>query len=75
MCNLFVHELRVIPPANGFQLVCYPEAVRHEREISNAARLKLDFAGREKCKLVLLVLRLSLAGNLKKPLMSLYGTE
>jgi hypothetical protein len=38
-----------------------PEAVRHEREISNAVRLKLDFAERDKCKPV--VLRLSLAGN------------
>jgi hypothetical protein len=34
---------------------------------------KLDFAERDKCKPVLL--RLSLAGNLEKPLMSLYGTE
>jgi hypothetical protein len=42
-----------------------PEAVRHERE--------LDFAERDKCKPVLL--RLSLAGNLEKPLMSLYGTK
>jgi hypothetical protein len=49
------------------------EAVRHEREISNAGNLKLDFAERYKCKPVLL--RLSLAGNLEKPLMSLYGTE
>jgi hypothetical protein len=31
------------------------------------------FAERDKCKPVLL--RLSLAGNLEKPLMSLYGTE
>ncbi len=23
MCNPFFHELRVIPPANGFRLVCY----------------------------------------------------
>jgi hypothetical protein len=35
--------------------------------------IKLDFAKRDKCKPVLL--RLSLAGNLQKPLMSLYGTE
>jgi hypothetical protein len=34
---------------------------------------KLDFAIRDNGKLVLL--RLSLAGNLEKPLMSLYGTE
>jgi hypothetical protein len=42
-------------------------------EISNAGRENLDFAGRDKCKSVLL--RLSLAGNLEKPLMSLYRTE
>jgi hypothetical protein len=34
---------------------------------------KLDFAERDKCKPVLL--KLSLAGNLEKPLMSLCGTE
>ncbi len=42
-------------------------------DLSNAERLKLDFAERDKCKPVLL--RLSLAGNLEKPLMSLYGTR
>jgi hypothetical protein len=42
-----------------------PEAVRHEREISNAGRQKLDFAERDECKPVLLTL--SLAGNLVKP--------
>jgi hypothetical protein len=47
--------------------------VRHEREISNAGRLKPDFAERDKCKPVLL--RLSLAGKLEKPLLSLYGAE
>jgi hypothetical protein len=36
--------------------------------------VKLDFAAEiDQCKLVLL--RLSLAGYLEKPLMSLYGTE
>jgi hypothetical protein len=35
--------------------------------------VKSGFCGRDKCKPVLL--RLSLAGNLEKPLMSLYGTE
>jgi hypothetical protein len=57
-----------------------PVAVRHEREISNANLAQpclklwlLDFAERDECKLVLL--ELSLAGNLVKPLMSLYGTE
>jgi hypothetical protein len=35
--------------------------------------VKTGFAERDKCKPVLL--RLSLAGNLEKPLMSLYGTE
>jgi hypothetical protein len=34
---------------------------------------KLDFAGRDKCKQVLL--RLSLVGYLEKPLITLYGTE
>jgi hypothetical protein len=34
---------------------------------------KLDFAERDKCKPVLLIL--SLAGDLVKPLLSLYGTE
>jgi hypothetical protein len=33
----------------------------------------MDFAESDKCKPVLL--ELSLAGNLEKPLMSLYGTE
>ncbi len=33
----------------------------------------MDFAERDKCKPVLL--RLSLAGSLEKPLMSLFGTE
>ncbi len=41
------------------------EAARHERELSNIGRKKLDFAERGKCKTVLL--RLSLAGNLVKP--------
>jgi hypothetical protein len=36
--------------------------------------IKLDFAVKDKCKPVLL-LRLPLAGNQEKPLMSLYGTE
>jgi hypothetical protein len=40
------------------------EAVRHERHISNAWRYKLDFAERDKCKLVLL--GLSPAGNLRR---------
>ncbi len=34
---------------------------------------KLDFSDRDKCKPVFL--RLSLAGNLEKSLMSLFGTE
>jgi hypothetical protein len=34
---------------------------------------KLDFVERDECKPVLL--RLSLAGNLEKPLLSLYRTE
>jgi hypothetical protein len=50
-----------------------PEEVRHEREISNAGRKKLDFTQKDKCKPVLL--RLSWAGNLEKPLMSLYGIK
>jgi hypothetical protein len=45
----------------------------HEREISNAGRQKLDFTEIDQCKPVLL--GLSLAGNLVKPLLSLYGTE
>ncbi len=40
------------------------EAVRHEREISNARRKKLDFTEIDHCKPFLL--RLSLAGNLVK---------
>ncbi len=40
---------------------------------SQMQRGKLDFAERDICKSVLL--RLSLAGNLDKPLLSLYGTE
>jgi hypothetical protein len=49
------------------------EGVRHEREISNAGRLKLDFSEIDQCKPVLL--GLSLAGNLVKPLLFLYGTD
>ncbi len=49
------------------------EAVRHERDISNTGRQKLDFSEIDQCKPVLL--GLSLAGNLVKPLLSLYGTE
>jgi hypothetical protein len=45
----------------------------HEQLISNGGRFKLAFAERDKCKPVLLVL--SLARNLVKPLLSLYGTE
>jgi hypothetical protein len=45
----------------------------HEREISNAGRQKLDFAEIGQWKPVLL--GLSLAGNLVKPLLYLYGTE
>jgi hypothetical protein len=37
------------------------------------SKTKLDFAERDKCKQVLL--RLSLVGNLEKPLMSHYGNE
>ncbi len=51
----------------------YSEAVRHERDISNAGRKTLDFAEIDQCKPVLL--GLSLAGNLVKPFLSLYGTE
>jgi hypothetical protein len=36
-------------------------------------KVKLDFAERDECKTVLL--GLSLAGNLVKPLLSLYGKE
>ncbi len=54
------------------EVLC-PEGVRHERDILNAGRKKLDFAEIDQCKPVLL--GLSLAGNLVKPLLSLYGTE
>ncbi len=59
-----------LPPQNWSS-----EAVRYEREISNAGRYKLDFAKIDKCKPVLL--RLSLAGNLEKNtyVLFLYGTE
>jgi hypothetical protein len=49
------------------------EGVRHEREISNAGRLNLNFSEIDQCKPVLL--GLSLAGNLVKPLLFLYGTK
>jgi hypothetical protein len=45
----------------------------HEQLISNGGRFKPAFAERDKCKPVLL--GLSLAGNLVRPLLSLYGTE
>ncbi len=47
-----------------------PEAVRHERDISNAARLKPDFNEMDQCKPILL--GLSWAGNPVKPLVSLW---
>jgi hypothetical protein len=49
------------------------KAVRHEQEISNAGRYKLDFAEIAQCKPVLL--GLTLPRNLVKPFMSLYKTE
>jgi hypothetical protein len=52
---------------------CNSRGGGHEREISNAGRYKLVFAERDERKPVLL--GLSLAGNLVKPLLSLYGTE
>jgi hypothetical protein len=52
-----------------YNAVVLSEAVRHERDISNAGRLKLCFAEIDQCKPVLL--GLSLAGNLVKPLLSL----
>jgi hypothetical protein len=58
-------KIQFLPPCT--------EAVRHEREISNAGSKKLDFSERNVCKPVLL--GLSLAENLVKPLTSLYGTE
>jgi hypothetical protein len=54
-----------------------PEVVQHEyeheREISKCREVKTGFSEGDKCKPGLL--RLSLAGNLEKPLKSLYGTE
>jgi hypothetical protein len=58
---------------NCFCIQTHEEAVRHEWEISNAGRKKPDFAERNRSKPVLL--GLSLAENLVKPLMSLYGTS
>jgi hypothetical protein len=45
----------------------------HKQMISNGGRFKPAIAERDKCKLVLL--GLSLARNLVKQLLSLYGTE
>jgi hypothetical protein len=42
-------------------------------EISDAGLSKLNFAERDKCRPV--PLRLSLARNLEKPVMSIYGTK
>jgi hypothetical protein len=53
--------------------VKYPKAEQHEQEISNVEDLELDFAESDRCKPV--VMRLSLAGTLEKPLMSLYGIK
>ncbi len=58
---------------------CQPEVVRHDLrryDMNRRSQMKggiTGFCWRYKCKPVLL--RLSLAGNLEKPLMSLYGTE
>ncbi len=49
------------------------EKLSSVRLISNAGWSKLDFSERDLCNPFLL--RLSLAGNLEKPLMPLYGTE
>ncbi len=58
------------PPFTTFTLT---RGGGHEQLISNGGGFKPAFAERDKCKPVLL--GLSLAGNLVKPLMSLYGTE
>ncbi len=64
----------VRPDGGVVHIVQVPEAVRRERGRSQMqGGKKLDFGERDKCKPVLL--RLSLAGHLVKPLMSLYGTE
>jgi hypothetical protein len=60
-------------PASGLLFtVASPEAVRHERDFK-FRKVKTGFPNINKCKPVLL--RLSLAGNLDNPLMSLYGRE
>ncbi len=59
--------------ARGVLLVVSIRGGGHEREISNAGRQKMDFAEIGQWKPVLL--GLSLAGNLVKPLLYLYGTE
>ncbi len=51
-----------------------PSAVRHEREISNAGRYKLDFAERDECKPVLLGLSLAWKSG-QTTFVPLYGTE
>jgi hypothetical protein len=78
--GIFCHETSASSAAllagrgtTGRHLRQAPEAVRHERDILNAGRKKLDFSEIDQCKLVLL--GLSLAGNLVNPLLSLYGTE
>jgi hypothetical protein len=57
----------------GLSLCFFSRDGGHEQLISNDGRFKPAFAERDKCKPVLLAL--SLAGNLVKPLLSLYGTE
>ncbi len=65
-------EGRAMGP-NGGSMAMDSVHVLPPLKIWNAERLKLDFAERDKCKPVLL--RLSLAGYMDKPLMSLYGTK
>jgi hypothetical protein len=69
MYKLFNVYLQVKVAIFPFFPLTNTEAVRQERAISNA---KLVFAERDQVKPVLL--RLSLARNLEKPLMSLYRT-
>ncbi len=65
------HSAGLWPLSGGWART--PEAVRHEREMQGGKNWKLDFSERDECEPVLL--GLSLAGNLVKPLLSLYGTE
>jgi hypothetical protein len=69
-----MHPLKLPSPTKLARLGSFSSKYGgHEQLISNGGRFKPAFSERDKCKPV--HQGLSLAGNLVKPLLSLFGTE